>query len=214
MPPADAATAMGHVYWLGGGGAGKSIVARRLAAQHGCTVLGTDEVMADHGRRMSVADSPLAAAFAAMDMDERWVSPTPGEMLETFHWFRGEGLGLIIEDVLALPADRPIIVEGFRLLPHLVRPLLASPAHAAWLIPTPAFREAAFDQRRPLGAPWSFTEQTSDPRRALHNLLERDRMFTDRLAAEASHFGLRTIGVDLATDLDHIVERVNALFCL
>jgi hypothetical protein len=127
---------------------------------------------------------------------------------------QGEGFDLIIEDVLALPADRPLIVEGFRLLPHLVRRLLPSPTHAAWLIPTPAFRAAAFDHRRPSGPPWAFTEQTSDPRRALHNLLERDRMFTDRLAADASRLGLPTIGVDLPTDLDHIVERVNALFRL
>lgn len=81
MPPADAG--FRHVYWLGGGsGAGKSTVARRLAAQHGCTVLGTDDLMTDHGRRMSADNSPLAKAFAAMDMDERWVNRTPEEMLE------------------------------------------------------------------------------------------------------------------------------------
>ena len=52
MPAADAASALGHVYWLcGGSGAGKSTVARRLAGQVGCQVLGTDDVMADHGRR-------------------------------------------------------------------------------------------------------------------------------------------------------------------
>jgi shikimate kinase len=38
-----------HVYWIGGGsGAGKSTIARRLAAQHGLRVYATDEVMADH----------------------------------------------------------------------------------------------------------------------------------------------------------------------
>jgi hypothetical protein len=36
-------------------------------------------------------------------------------MLETFHWFRGEGFGLIIEDLLALPPDQDVIAEGFRL---------------------------------------------------------------------------------------------------
>jgi hypothetical protein len=37
----------------------------------------TDDVMADHGGRMSRADSPFLNAFAAMDMDERWVSRSP-----------------------------------------------------------------------------------------------------------------------------------------
>ena len=64
-----------HVYWIGGGsGAGKSTIARRLAARHGLRLYATDEVMADHARRGVLADNPFLAAFAAMDMDERWVS--------------------------------------------------------------------------------------------------------------------------------------------
>jgi hypothetical protein len=44
-------------------------------------------------------------------------------MLETFHWFSGEGFGLI-EDLLALLPDQGVIAEAFRLRPHLVKPLL------------------------------------------------------------------------------------------
>lgn len=37
------------VYWIGGGsGAGKSLIARRIAAQHGLRVYATDDVMVDH----------------------------------------------------------------------------------------------------------------------------------------------------------------------
>jgi hypothetical protein len=75
---------LGHVYWIGGGsGAGKSTIARRLAARHGLHLYATDEVMPDHARRSTVADSPLLAGFAAMDMDTRWVSRSPETMLET-----------------------------------------------------------------------------------------------------------------------------------
>ena len=120
------------VYWIGGGsGAGKSTIARRLAARHGLRLYATDEVMADHGRRSSPVDSPFMAGFAAMDMDERWVSRSPQTMLETFGWFRGEGFGLIVEDLLRLPAGPGVIAEGFRLLPRLVRPLLAGPGQAS-----------------------------------------------------------------------------------
>jgi hypothetical protein len=87
------------------------------------------------------------AAFAAMDMDERWVSRSPQTMLETFGWFRGEGFGLIVEDLLRRPAGPGVIAEGFRLLPRLVRPLLAGPGHAVWLCPTQGFRRAAFASR-------------------------------------------------------------------
>lgn len=78
-----------HVYWTGGGsGAGKSTIARRIAAQFGLRVYATDDVMADHARRSSHEDCPLLYRFMAMDMDERWVNRPPRTMLETFHWFR------------------------------------------------------------------------------------------------------------------------------
>ena len=133
---ADAAALCGqprHVYWTGGGsGAGKSVIARRVAARHGLGLYATDDVMADHGRRCAPADGPFLTEFAAMDMDERWVNRSPETMLETFHWFRGEGFGLIVEDLLRRPAEPGVIAEGFRLLPRLVQPLLAEPGHAVW----------------------------------------------------------------------------------
>jgi 2-phosphoglycerate kinase len=202
------------VYWIGGGsGAGKSTVARRLAGHYGLHVYATDDVMPDHARRMVPADSPFLTGFAAMDMDERWVSRSPETMLETFHWFRGEGFGLIVEDLLDLLCSPGpgVIAEGFRLLPRLVRPLLADPGHAVWLLPTPGFRRAAFESR---GSLLRIAGRTSDPDRALRNLLERDRMFTGRLRDEAGRLGLPVIDVDPAMTEDGLVERVAEAFGL
>jgi hypothetical protein len=126
-------------------------------------------------------------------------------MLETFHWFRGEGFGLIVEDLLGLPRDQGVIAEGFRLLPRLVKPLLAVPGHAAWLLPTPGFRQAAFARRGSLGA---IAGQTSDPQRALSNLLERDRMFTERLRLEARRLDLRVIEVGGPVTEEDLAGRV------
>lgn len=203
---------LGHVYWIGGGsGAGKSTVARRVADRHGLRLYATDDVMADHARRCAPGDCPQLAAFVAMDMDQRWLNRSPRTMLETFHWFRGEGFPLIVEDLLRLPTRPGVLVEGFRLLPRLVKPLLAHPAHAAWLLPTPAFRRAAFHSR---GTLWEIARKTSDPPRALDNLLQRDRMFTERLDQEARHLDLRTIAVDLAMDEDALAEQVTEAFGL
>lgn len=147
-----------HVYWIGGGsGAGKSTIARRIAARHGLRRYGTDELMSDHASRCTPGDSPFLSEFVAMNMDERWVNRAPVTMLETFHWFRGEGFGLIVEDLLRLPTEPGVIVDGFRLLPRLVKPLLAVPCHAVWLLPTPDFRRAAFDNR---GSLWDISRRT------------------------------------------------------
>ena len=192
-----------NVYWVGGGsGSGKSTVARRIAAEHGLRVYDSDDAMARHAARTSPEDGPLLARFVAMDIDERWVNRSPDEMLDTFPWFRGEGFQSIVEDLLNLPTDPPVVVDGFRLLPHLVHSLLASPGKAVWLLPSPEFRQAAFERRRPSGMPWAFLDGTSDPNRGLRNLLERDRMFTDRVSTDARRLGLQVIevGTDLTED--------------
>jgi hypothetical protein len=162
--------------------------------------------MRDHGGRFTPQEAPWLSRFKAMGMDERWVSRSPETMLESFHWFQGELFGLIVEDLLRFPAGTGVIAEGFRLLPRLVRPLLAEPGHAVWLLPTPAFRRAAFASR---GSLWEIARKTSDPGRALRNLLERDRMFTERLCGEAERLGLPVIEVDTTMTEDDLAERVT-----
>jgi 2-phosphoglycerate kinase len=202
-----------HIYWIGGGsGAGKSTIARRIAGEHGLSVYSTDDVMADHARRSSAEECPLLHQFMAMDLDERWVNRTPQVMFETFHWFRGEGLNLIVEDLLDMPDEQGVIVEGFRLLPHLVKPLLSEANHAVWLLPTPDFRQAVVEIRG--GPTWSFLARTSDPDKALQNLLERDRMFTDALREETARLRLPVIDVETTTTEDDLTRRVEDVFGL
>lgn len=184
-------------------------MARRLATRHGLHLYATDDVMKDHGDRITPEDGRSLTEFMAMDMDERWVNRSPEAMLETFHWFRGEGFDLIVEDLLRLPSDLPVIAEGFRLLPHLVAPLLDAPAHAVWLLPSPDFRRVAFERR---GSLWAIAGRTTNPERALTNLLARDRMFTDRLSEETDRLGLRAIKVDSTLTEDDLANQVaNAL---
>jgi 2-phosphoglycerate kinase len=199
-----------HVYWIGGGsGAGKSTIARHLANRHGLHLYATDEVMADHAGRCTPEDSPFLSEFQAMDMDQRWVNRSPETMLETFHWFRGEGFGSIVEDLLRLPREPGVVVEGFRLLPHLVKPLLALPGHAVWLLPTPEFRRAAIESR---GSTWAIAGKTTDPEKALRNLLERDRMFTERLCGQAKSLRLHVVEVDTTMTEVDLAHRVTEVF--
>lgn len=202
-----------HVYWIGGGScAGKSTIARRIVAKYDLELYITDDVMADHARRSTPADCPLLHEFMAMDMDQRWVNRSPKDMLETFHWFRGEGFSMIIEDILRLSKQRAVIVEGFRLLPDLVKPLLAVRSNAVWLIPTPEFRRAVINDRG--GPRWGFIAKTSDPARALRNLLERDSMFTEHLSDAAQRLGLNTINVEPTMTEDDLIARVVKEFGL
>jgi hypothetical protein len=198
-----------HVYWIGGSpGAGKSTVARRLADRFGLHLYPTDDVMRDHAAR---SREPYIEQFKAMDMDERWLTRSPEVMLETFPWFRGEAFHLVVEDLLSVPPGTRVVAEGFRLLPHLVAPLLADPRQAVWLLPTHAFAEAAHQAR---GSTWTIPNLTSDPARTRANLIARDAMFTARLTGETRRLRLPCLPLDVPTSEDDVYEQVTRMFGL
>ena len=180
-------------------------MARQLAADHGFRLYHT-EPFSKYVARADPVATPLLHGFMAMDMDERWVNRPPEVMLETFHGFRGEGFDLVLDDLLALPPDPPVLAEGFSLLPRLVAPLLSRPQQAVWLLPTTEFRHAAFESR---GSTWAIPNRTSHPQRALANLLARDQLFTEELRAQARAFRLQTIDVDGSVDVAESVARVG-----
>jgi 2-phosphoglycerate kinase len=195
-----------HVRWIGGGsGGGKTTLSRMLAERFGCRLYSSDDTMREHSARLGPGEAPLLDAFLGSDLDERWVRRDPETMARTFHWFQGEGFELIVEDLRRLPDDRLVIAEGFRLLPRLVRPYLSVPRHAAWLVPTPEFRREAFLRRRGAEAFWT---ATSDPERALANLLERDRRFADAIADEAAQAGLTVLPVDGTRTPDELAAEL------
>jgi hypothetical protein len=204
--PEQLRTRLRHVRWIGGGsGAGKSTVARQLAADYGLHFYGSDDTIAEHARRLNPSDAPLLHAFLSTDMDERWASRAPDVMFRTFPWFAGEGFELIVEDLLELPEEPPILAEGFRLLPRLVAPFLSHPDQAIWLAPTPDFRRTAFDTR---GFTWKIPEKTSKPEQALSNFLVRDQLFTDEIAQEATALQLRVVTVDGQLSVNELTSCV------
>lgn len=205
-------TTLGHVYWLGGGsGGGKSTIARRIADEFGMAFYDTDTTMATHADEASAADAPLIDQFKRMSMDERWLLRSPQEMLETFHWFNGEAFDLILRDLRAYPPGTRVIVEGLRLLPHLVAPHLVRRSQALWLLPTPDFRAAAFEAR---GTMWDIANRTSRPPEALQNLLDRDHLFTQRLEVEVRQLDLPLLIVDGQRSLDETTRLVTEMMQL
>ena len=99
-------------------------MAQRLADEHGLRVYATDDAMSRHAA-LFPDQAPYLARFAAMTMDQRWLDRSPEVMLDTFHWFRGEGFDLVVDDLLLMPATPPVVAEGFRVPPHSVAPLLS-----------------------------------------------------------------------------------------
>ena len=201
-----------HVRWVGGGsGAGKTTVTCLLAERFGIGLYSTDATISVHSEQLDASGAPLIERFRHMSMDDRWVQRDPVTMYATFPWFHGEGFDLLIEDLQRLPTDRPVLVEGFRLLPRLVLPHVSNPRHAVWLVPTPDFRQAAFMRRSHADAFWM---RTTDPNRALTNLLERDRIFTDKIDSDAARNGLDVLYIDGTRTVESMAKELTARFGL
>jgi adenylate kinase len=173
---------LSHVLWLGGmSGVGKTTAARALAGRHDLKLYSLDAHTYEHARQLPPE---------ARSLDEVWVDTTPEELADSFERAARERFRLVLADLLALPEDVPVIVEGPQLLPEQVAPLLASPQAALFVV---AERDV---QRRLVTARGSdLYARTRDPGRALENRLRRDEELARRVRAAAAGHGLPVVAV-------------------
>jgi hypothetical protein len=194
-----------YVLWIGGGsGAGKTSVARAISRRDDVELYAADARGYAHLARSTGSDRP------AETPDERWLVPTPEELVERFLAASARRFLLVLEDLAALASGTLVVAEGPTLLPDLVHPHLASPAHALVLVPTDDFSERMLTRRgggRGLG--------TSDPERAHAALLARNRFLHRTIRERALALGLPMVEVDGSLTLEEterlVADRFRAL---
>jgi len=141
-------------------------------------------------------------------MDERWVLRTPETMARTQLIDFAERFEMVLEDLAALDAPR-VVAEGFGLLPELVRPVLADPRHAVFLLPTPDARRRNYARRA-----WLGIEGTSDHARASRNKLDRDALLTDHVRRTAAALSLAAVELEGSEPLEYLIISVERRFGL
>jgi hypothetical protein len=192
----DAALAarLSHVLWLGGISAvGKTTAALALARRHDLRLYSLDERRYDHASRLSPEPRSL---------DELWVDATPFEIAVAFERSARERFRLVIDDLLSLPDDAPLIAEGHQLLPELVAPFLTQRQAALFVVGTSEL------QRRVIrGRGDDLHTRTRDPTHALENRLGRDKVLARRVRAGAAREGLTLVHVDDIAETAETVER-------
>jgi len=195
--------------WIGGAtDAGKTTQARRLALTHTLALYECDRTDAAQHERLA-AEDPAMAAFMAMSLDERWVQPTPGLLAErSLESFRLR-FPMVLDDLAALARrGRPVLAEGFCLMPDLVAPLIAEPRQAIWLLPTEGFKRRAWAVR---GKP-SWRTRVADPERGARNLFERDLLLAAEIARQAAAHGFDTLTIDESRSEDEIAALLQDRF--
>jgi hypothetical protein len=200
---------LGHVLWIGGGPcAGKTTLSRLLAGKYDFRIYNLDW---HYAREDRFRGGPAARWWDAHTMDERWVDITADELLErsTASW--NERFPKAIDELLTLPASRPIIAEGPGAFPWLVGPVLREPSQAIFLVPDLSLRDRVVAERERGGGAVAY-RQTHDPERARANHRERDRRLCLRIEESCRDLGLRLVSIAELGDLDARIALVEEHF--
>lgn len=211
---------LAHVRWIGGPpDAGKSTVADLLGEAHGLAVYHFDRHEMDHIARADPGRHPalcrlretLAERGEAAWLETSWVRTEPEAMARDTVACWTERVGLAIEDLLALPGERPIVAEGPGFFPGAIRPWLADPRAAIVLVPTEEFKRASHERR---GKSRGRVEATSDPARYRRNHIARDLLLAEHYRRMAGETGIGAIEIDGSRPAREIAAEVAGHFGL
>lgn len=198
---------LSHCFWIGGSPcSGKSSTAQALADRFNLHYYNCDEAFYRHARLITPEDQPAFYRVTHYSSEALWMRPVEdllSDEIEIYH----EEFPLILGDLLALPADQPVIVEGAALLPELAAPLLRSPERGIWMIPAPTFQWEHYARRD-----WAkdVVSQCSNPNQAFQNWMERDIRFAEQVRLQAERMGLRVLTVDGSAKIEENITRVQA----
>lgn len=145
-------------------------------------------------------------------MDDRWLRPSPLALAERDIASWTARFRFVIEDLLALPRERPIVAEGPSAFPWCVAPVIRSPRQAIFLLPTAERRDAVLARRHRDAPTDRIGARTSDAARALQNIAHRDRLMAARIAASCEQLGLRCELLDGSRDLDDTIALLEEHF--
>jgi shikimate kinase len=201
--------ALAHTLWIGGApDAGKTTVARLLSERNRWQWYHCDSHTQDHIDRSDPTQLPAVYAKLGKSTDERWVHPTPDDLLRSIVAMNDERWPLVLDDVGALPTRPLVLVEGPNLHPKLVAPVLSSRHQAVWLVATEDFALASVARRDKLRG----SDQSSDPEQYRRNVLERNRLFAGYMRREVAAQGGALIAVDGAQTVEEVAQRVEEHF--
>lgn len=202
---------LSHVFWIGGSPcSGKSTVAATLAGPYGLTVYTCDEAVERHVRLAGPDRAPVMHRLNHASCDDLWMRPLEQQISEEIQFYEEE-FPFILNDLLALPNDRPVIAEGAALMPRLLDGIGIPRTRAIWLVPSPAFQREHYVRRD-----WrhDVLDDCTDREQAWRNWMERDIGFAGQVVSEAASLGRTCLTIDGRRPLEAILLDVRRHFGL
>ena len=200
-----------HIFWIGGSPcAGKSTIARSLAANHGFQSYSCDDAWDRHVARATPQHTPVLSRLTTLDCDGLWMRPVSQQVEEELAVYREE-FAFILDDLRAMPTDRPILAEGCALLPDLLAAQGIPTNRSLWIVPTPDFQVKHYAQRNWIDG---IVATCTSPERAWQNWMNRDIGFAQAVAAEARDLDRPVITIDGTRPVASILDQVTTHFLL
>ena len=204
-----------HVRWLvGGTGSGKTTAATELVRRFNLDIYPGDRAEHDWLTRCSADRHPRFAAHRNQRPGDMWRGRTAEQVFTAMASRYGETINFLVEDLLARPANRAVLVDYFGVQPRDLAPLLSWPEQAVVLIPTPTFRRVALTRRYSDPARAHANWGGLDPAEILEKRLARDALWDAEVTDQAIPLGLPVITIDGNRPVEQLADELGAHFRL
>ena len=190
------------LYMIGGSPcSGKSTIASLLARQYQLLHIKLDDLVDEMMSQASADSQPICL----LRQDRN-----PEEMADE-EWRFYEEIFPYVKSYLIKNQDRPLLVEGAGLLPHLVKELEWPASSYLCLTPTADFQKKHYRQRE-----WvSYVlEGTTNPEQAFENWMQRDILFAQMVRKEAMRLGYSSLMTDGSQSETQTAEEIARLLKL
>lgn len=198
------------LYMIGGSPcSGKSTIASLLARQYQLLHIKLDDFVDEMMSQASVDSQPICLLRQDRNPEQIWMR-NPEEMADEGCRFYEE-IFPYVKSYLIKNQDRPLLVEGAGLLPHLVKELEWPASSYLCLTPTADFQKKHYKQRE--WVPYVL-EGTTNPEQAFENWMQRDILFAQMVRKEAMKLGYPSLIADGSQSEKQTVEEVARLLKL
>lgn len=211
-----------NVYWIcGSSRAGKTTIANSIEEQYGYTIYHLDNelFMKLWPAMVDKEKHPCIHQVISFNQDYEKIYRRPMDdiMEETFGAFN-ESWSMVYEDLLQLPKDKPVIVEGASVFPEMLCEFVKK-ENILFLIPTREFQKKLFIKgmyiapgEEPKDERQLFTLYP-DPDFLVEQRVTHHDLIARHVAAKADEYGYKVIIVEKEDDLQKnfaaVIEHFN-----
>ena len=197
------------LYLIGGSPcSGKSTIAANLAERYQLVPIKLDDLVEDFTREARKDGAPISTRREKWTSDQIWLRE-PVAMAEE-EWAFYEEIFPYLRQYLAENQDRPMILEGAGLLPHLISSLDLDVSYLC-ITPSADFQKEQYAKRE--WVPYVL-QNSSHPQLAFDNWMKRDILFAKRCRKEAERLSYPQLLTDGSRRIEEMAEQVADIFGL